>query len=42
VFFIIDVRTRFVHLLGVSAHPTAEWSVQAAREFTGSLTDRTG
>jgi putative transposase len=42
VFFAIDVRTRFVHLPGVTAHPTAEWAVQAAREFTWTLTGRAG
>jgi putative transposase len=42
VFFAIDVRTRFVHLLGVTAHPTAEWTVQAARQFTWTLTGRPG
>jgi putative transposase len=42
VFFVIDVRTRFVRLPGITAHPTAEWTVQAARQFTWTLTDRTG
>jgi putative transposase len=42
VFFVIDVRTRFVHLLGITAHPTAEWTVQTARQFTWTLTGRSG
>lgn len=42
VFFVIDARTRFVHLLGITAHPTAEWTVQAARQFTWTLTERCG
>jgi putative transposase len=42
VFFVIDVRTRSVHLLGITAHPTAEWTVQAARQFTWTLTERAG
>ena len=42
VFFVIDVRTRFVHLLGITVHPTAEWTVQAARQFTWTLTERSG
>jgi putative transposase len=42
VFFAIDVRTRFVHLPGVTAHPTAEWTAQAARQFTWTLTGRAG
>lgn len=41
-FFVIDVRTRFVHLLVITAHPTAEWTVQAARQFTWTLTERAG
>jgi transposase InsO family protein len=42
VFFVIDVRTRFVHLLGITAHPTAQWTAQAARQYTWTLTERTG
>jgi putative transposase len=42
VFFVIDVRSRFVHLLGITAHPTAEWTVQAARQFTWALAGRAG
>jgi len=42
VFFVIEVRTRFVRLPGVTAHPAAEWTVQAAREFTWTLTERAG
>jgi putative transposase len=42
VFFVIDVRTRFVHLPGITAHPTAGWTAQAARQFTWTLTERGG
>ena len=42
VFFAIDVRDRMVHILGVTSHPTGEWTVQAAREFTRRLADRAG
>jgi putative transposase len=42
VFFVMDVRDRMVHILGVTPHPTGEWTVQAAREFTWRLADRLG
>jgi transposase InsO family protein len=37
VFFVIDVRSRSVQLLEITAHPTAEWTVQAARQFTDAF-----
>ena len=42
VFFVMDVRDRMVHILGVTPHPTGEWTVQAAREFSWRLVDRVG
>jgi hypothetical protein len=39
VFFVIELETRRVHLLGITEHPTAAWATQLARELAWNLED---